>query len=187
ISVAFLGDGAVCQGMFHESLNLASIWNLPVLFVCENNQWAISTPYLVTSPVTNVADRAVAYGMKGMICNGNDVLDVYQTASKAIDFIRTKKKPILLEAKTYRLAAHFEGDIESYKSEEEQEAWEKKDPISQFEKRLLKKKILTGEILRNLHQEIKAHVKDAVDFAIQSPYPPPKLAFKHVFHEERKD
>ncbi len=184
ISVAFFGDGAVNQGMFHESLNLASIWKLPVLFVCENNHWAISTPFTDMSPIDNIADRACAYAMKSYICDGNDVLNVYQITANAIAHIREGKGPVLLEAKTYRLASHMEGDTELYKSEKEQETWEKKDPISQFEKRLLDENILTFAKLKDIKQEVKAQIKDAVDFALESPYPDPELAFQQVFYEK---
>ena len=137
VAVAFFGDGASNRGTFHESANLASIWKLPVIFLCENNQYASTTPYRSSTSVEDIADRARGYGMPGVVVDGNDVFAVYEAAKAAVERARGGGGPSLVEAKTYRIKGHFVGDPELYRSKEEvQEIFAKTDPISQFERQV---------------------------------------------------
>ena len=182
VSVAFFGDGASNQGTFHESLNLAAIWDLPVIFVCENNQYAESTPVSRVMRVKNVADRASAYGVEGIVVDGMDVLAVYEVALKACEKARSGKGPILLECKTYRYMGHEEGDPwETYRSKEEVEQWKQKDPINRLRKYLVGEKVLTEDEANQIEEEVKILIEDAIKFAEESPWPKPEDALKDVF------
>ena len=172
VCVTFFGDGAVSTGIFHESLNMASIFKLPLLLINENNQYAVSTPFTYSSPVTSVAQRAKAYGIEGISIDGNDVLKVYQTAVECIDKIRKGNGPILIEAKTYRWEGHYKGDPEKYRSVEEVMEWrEKRDPIRIFESTLLRERIMDSGIVDQIRNEIVTEIKEAVSFAEESPEP----------------
>jgi len=182
VSVAFFGDGASNQGTFHESINLAAIWDLPVLFVCENNQYAESTPFLKVMRVQNVADRAVAYGVPGVTVDGMDVMAVYEATLKACERARSGKGPTLLECKTYRYMGHEEGDPWiTYRSEEEVEQWKKKDSIQSFRRHLIEKKVLTDGKANVIEEEVKKLITGAIKFAEESPWPKPEEALKDVF------
>src|SRR3990170_6987745 len=135
VTVAFFGDGGSNTGAFHEGLNLAAVWNLPVLFVCENNQYAESTPRDVHQRIKDVAQRAMAYDIPGVVADGMDVFDVYQKTGEAIDRARGGGGPSLVEAKTYRFMGHYVGDPQTYRSKDEVEQWKKRDPIVLFRKR----------------------------------------------------
>ena len=137
VTVCFFGDGASNTGAFYEGVNLASVWNLPVVFICENNQYAESTPRAVHQKVKNVADRAAAFNIPGAVMDGMDVFDVYQKAGEAIDRVRAGGGPILLEAKTYRFWGHYVGDPQVYRTKEEVEEWRKRDPILTFRDRVV--------------------------------------------------
>jgi pyruvate dehydrogenase E1 component alpha subunit len=182
VSVAFFGDGASNQGTFHESLNLSAIWDLPVIFVCENNQYAESTHVSKVMRVKNVADRALAYGVDGVVVDGMDVLEVYRVALEACEKARSGKGPILLECKTYRYMGHEEGDPwTTYRSKEEVEQWKKKDPINKLREYLISKKIFTESEANQIEEEVKTLIKDAVKFAEESPWPKPEEALKDIF------
>jgi pyruvate dehydrogenase E1 component alpha subunit len=182
VSVAFFGDGASNQGTFHESLNLAAIWDLPVIFVCENNQYAESTSVSKVMRVKNVADRSVAYGISGVTVDGMDVMAVYEATFKACERARSGKGPTLLECKTYRYMGHEEGDPWiTYRSEEEVEEWRKKDPITRFRKFLVGKGILTEDNADEIKADVKRLIGEAIKFAEESPWPKPEEAFKDVF------
>jgi len=182
VTVVFFGDGASNQGTFHESMNLAAIWRLPVLFVCENNQYAESTPVAKAMLVKNVADRAAAYGIPGRVVDGMDVLAVHEGVNKYIDNVRRGEGPVLLECKTYRYFGHEVGDPWwTYRSKEEVEEWKKKDPIGSFEKRLISMNLMTKEDAKLISQEIKDLIEESVKFGVDSPFPEPQEAFKDVF------
>ncbi|MBI4337158.1 MAG: thiamine pyrophosphate-dependent dehydrogenase E1 component subunit alpha [Chloroflexi bacterium] len=182
VAVAFFGDGGSNQGIIHESMNLASIWKLPVIFVCENNQYAESTPAEYSVSVRNVADRAAGYGMPGVIADGMDIFDVYDKAGAAVGRARSGQGPTLLECKTYRYYGHFAGDNpRSYRSEEEEKQWHAKDPIQQFRQRVLAEKVLpTGE-LDAVDAEVAALMDEAVRFADASPLPGPEGLYEDVY------
>jgi TPP-dependent pyruvate/acetoin dehydrogenase alpha subunit len=182
VVAAFFGDGASNQGTFHESINLSAVWKLPVLFVCENNQYAESTRISDMMLVENVSDRAKAYGIPGETLDGMDVLAVHKGVKKHVDGIRKGGGPVLLECKTYRYFGHEVGDPWwTYRSKEEVEEWKKKDPIGSFEKRLISMNLMTKEDAKLISQEIKDLIEESVKFGMDSPFPEPQEAFKDVF------
>jgi pyruvate dehydrogenase E1 component alpha subunit len=182
VTVVFFGDGASNQGTFHESMNLAAIWRLPVLFVCENNQYAESTPVTKAMLVKNVADRAAAYGIPGRVVDGMDVLAVHETTEDAANKARDGHGPVLLECKTYRYLGHEEGDPwTTYRSETEVEEWKKKDAIQRLKKNLIEKGVITEDEACKIENEVQKLVEDSVKFADESPWPKPEEAFKDVF------
>lgn len=188
VAVAFFGDGGANQGVIHESMNLASIWKLPVIFVCENNLYAESTPVEYSSSVPDLARRAAGYGMPGVIADGMDVLDVYDKAGAAIGRARAGQGPTFLECKTYRYYGHFSGDNpRTYRTEEEERAYRSRDPIQALRQRLITEKVCTTEELDAIQQEVKAYIEDAVRFADQSPLPAPEELTTHVYVEIPKD
>ena len=171
VVACFFGDGASNQGTFHEGLNMASIWKLPVVFVCENNYYGISLSQAKHQAIADIADRANAYDMPGVVVDGNDVIAVYEAAGEAVKRARAGKGPSLIECKTYRHHGHFEGDPTVYRPKEEYEAWLKKDPIPRFEKSLRDMGVLTDAQMSNLRKEITNRVEAAVRFAEDSPWP----------------
>jgi len=182
VAVAFFGDGASNQGTFHESINLAAIWNLPVVFVCENNQYAEATPISAAMLVRNVADRAVAYGIPGVVVDGMDVSAVYEATLKAVKRAREGHGPTLLECKTYRYEGHEIGDPwETYRSKDDVEKWKKKDPIANLRQKLLNDGLATHQELDDLEKKVVELIDSAIEFGKQSPSPEPKEAFQDVF------
>lgn len=172
VAVAFFGDGASNRGTFHEAANMAAVWKLPVIFLCENNQWASTTPYLTTTSVADIADRAQGYGMPGVIVDGNDVFAVYEAAKELIDRARRGEGPAILECKTYRIKGHFVGDPEMYRTKEEvQKVLQETDPIPRFEDKVLKSKVMTKEELEAITKKVLADLNEALDFARTSPEP----------------
>ena len=184
ISVVFFGDGAVGEGEFHETLNLASIWKLPIVFVCENNMYGVNTPTSYSMAAENVADRAAAYSMPGEVAYGNDLFTVYETARKAVERARAGEGPSLIEFKTYRWRAHFEGGgMPDLRPRDELEEWKKKCPVAFMEQQLISMGIMNRDEINTLDAEIKSLVQDAVDFAMQSPEPAPEDAMADIFSE----
>jgi len=182
VAVSFFGDGASNQGTFHESLNLAAIWKLPVIFVCENNQYAESTPVSKVMLVKNIADRATAYGVTGVVVDGMDAAAVYEAVKEAVRRARKGKGPTLIECETYRFEGHEEGDPWiKYRSKEEVEEWKKRCPIEAFRAKLIKTKILTEEEAKKIDQETKMLIEEAVKFGEESPWPKPQEALEDVF------
>jgi pyruvate dehydrogenase E1 component alpha subunit len=182
VAVAFFGDGASNRGTFHESANLASVWKLPVIFLCENNQYASTTPYRSSTSVEDIADRARGYGMPGVIVDGNDVFAVYEAAKAAVERARDGGGPSLVEAKTYRIKGHFVGDPELYRSKEEvQEIFAKTDPISRFERQVSSEGSLSREKLDAIKLEVQELIDKALAFAKESPEPDPSELFSDVY------
>lgn len=181
VGVAVGGDGAVNQGTFHESLNLASLWKLPVIFVIEDNIWAISVPKDKSTAVVDISERAKAYGVPGVIVDGQDVLAVYEVAKKAVESARKGEGPSLIEIKVSRLRGHFEGDAQLYRSEEDLKLAKEKDPVIKFENLLLEKEVITEKEIESIKKIIEEEVKEAVEFARKSPYPKPEKALENVF------
>ena len=173
VAVAFFGDGAANQGVLHESLNLASIWSLPVIYVCENNGFAESTPAAYATSVPDVATRAAAYGMPGVIVDGSDVVEVFAAAQEAVRRARAGKGPTLLEVKTYRFMGHFEGDPDRYRDDREREQARGRDAVESLRERLVSAGSATEGELDALSTEIQAEVSQAVEFARASPFPDP--------------
>ncbi len=160
---------------------MAAIWKLPVLFVCENNLYAMGTSQSRVMTLENVADRAAAYGIPGVVVDGNDVIAVYEAAREAVERARSGKGPTLMECKTYRHKGHSRFDPATYRPKEEVEEWLKRDSIMRFRTRLLDMRTLTEEEADKIEQEVVAAVDDAVDFALESPYPAPDEALEHVY------
>lgn len=181
ITACFFGDGASNEGAFHEALNLAQVWKLPVLYVCENNQYALSTPLCDHCAVDDIADRALAYGMPSLVVDGNDVLAVQQAAAESIERIRSGSGPILMECKTYRLLGHFVGDPFVYRPEGEKDEWEAKDPIPRFREHLLQEGAADKEELDRIEKAALEEVEEAIRFAKENPYPAPEAAMEHVY------
>ena len=182
VAVCFFGDGAANEGAFHEGMNMAAIWDLPVIYVCENNLYAASTPVSVAFKIEDIADRAAAYGMPGVVVDGNDVEAVYQVAAEAITRARRGEGPTLIECKTYRLCGHSRSDPRTYRSKDEEAMWKAKDPIPRLAERLKELGLATDETLEAIEQEVTALVDEAVAFAEDSPSPEPTDTLKHVFH-----
>lgn len=184
VAVTFFGDGAANQGIFHESLNIAAIWNLPVIFICENNQYAMTVASKNVTSVEDIATRATAYGMPGEVVDGNDVYAVEKAFTKALKRAREGKGPTLIEAKTYRWEGHWTGDPQVYRSRKEIQEWKDKDPILRFEKLLLEDKVLSQEEIDAKHSEIEKLIEEAVEFAMNSPEPDPATVLDNVYYEE---
>ncbi|MFI7493961.1 thiamine pyrophosphate-dependent dehydrogenase E1 component subunit alpha [Kocuria sp. M4R2S49] len=185
VALAFFGDGAANQGCLYEAMNLAGAWDLPVVFLCENNQYALSTPaHTVTSGV--IAERAAGFGMPGVrVENGQDVLDVYDAAREAVERARRGEGPTLVEVVTYRYNEHSEGLRlgTDYRDQEERAAWLEKDPIVLFRERLIADGVGTEEQLDALEAEVLEEVEEAFRFSQDSPYPDPSDAFKDLYTE----
>lgn len=172
VCLAFFGDGASNAGIFHEALNLAGAWKLPVIFLCENNQYAITTPYTSTSAVRQVADRASAYGMPSQVVDGQDVLAVHEAVSSAAARARAGAGPSLVEAMTYRYGEHSSRmRYPVYRAAEELEAWRRRDPIVLFQAWLTERQTATAGELDRIAEGVTAAIEAAVEFARQSPYP----------------
>ena len=182
VSVVFFGDGASNRGTFHEALNMAAIWQLPVLFVCEMNQWASTTPYRTTTSVENIADRCQGYSIPGYVVDGNDVLAVYEAAKDIVADIRAGTGPALLECKTYRIKGHFVGDPEKYRTKEEvQHEFETNNPITRFEEKVLKAGALTQADLDAVYKQAEQEIAEALKFAKESPEPAPEAIYEDLY------
>jgi len=184
-SVAFFGDGAVQNGAFHEGLNMAAIWRLPVLYVCENNQYATEVPFSYATLNPNVGGRGPLYGVPSMTVDGNDVLAVFEAAGEAVRRARSGGGPTLIECKTYRTRPHAEGmRDDGYRTIAEINEWKSRDPIVLFRRRLIAERIATEEELEKMDAEIKADIEKAHEFAKGSPWPEPATAVRFVYSGE---
>jgi pyruvate dehydrogenase E1 component alpha subunit len=171
IILCFFGDGAANLGIFHEALNMASIWDLPVVYVCENNQYAMSMSVEDAFPIEEISKRAVCYDMPGQTVDGNDLMAVYGAVSEAVERARSGGGPSLVENVTYRWRGHSASDVNRYRTEEEIEAWKEKDPIKRFRKQVIEDGVLTKEQADTIEEQAYAAVDDAVEFAEGSPEP----------------
>lgn len=171
VIACFFGDGAACEGRFHESLNLAAVWDLPILYVCENNHWQAFVHRRETMLVERIADRAACYGIEGASVDGTDVTEVHRATVAAIGRIKATGKPYLLETVTYRLRGHYEPDDQSYVDPAELAQWRERDPILLTRQRLERTGLLTDAAFRRLDERVKRAVDDAIAFAEASPYP----------------
>jgi len=171
VTVAFFGDGASNRGTFHESLNMASALDLPAIFVCENNQFGMSTPFTYHSRNKTISQRAAAYDMPGVTVDGNDPVAVFEAAEQAVALARKGGGPTLIECLTWRHYGHFLGDMAKYKKPEDEKMWREKDPIPNFEKRLIESAVATAKELEQVKAGAKAEVQASIEFSMQSPYP----------------
>jgi len=181
VTACFFGDGAANQGTFHESLNMAAIWKLPVIYVCENNQYAMSMPVGRAMAVENIADRATAYGMPGLVVDGNDLEAVWQAARAAATRARRGDGPTLLECQTYRFCGHSRGDPRRYRTRTEEADWRKRDPIRRWRRRLVREGGMTAEEDRVIRKAARRTIRDAVAYAKRSPYPDAEDLEKGVY------
>ena len=187
VVVAFFGDGATNSGAFHEGVGLASAWCLPVLFVCQNNQYQQSTPIRDYCRLTDLADRAKSYGIPGVSVDGNDAIAVAEVAREAIESCRKGNGPILIVATTYRPYGHHMGDPgTSYRTKEEIEEWKKKDPIERLRNQLLQNKIATKAEIEEIHNATLRELDEAVKFSIESPEPEPEEALEDIYSPQVK-
>jgi pyruvate dehydrogenase E1 component alpha subunit len=184
VAIANFGDGASNIGAFHEALNMASVWRLPVVFVCQNNGYAEHTKLSFGTSVPNISIRSVAYGMPGITVDGNDPLAMYAAAKDAIERARNGGGPTLIEAKTFRFFGHVLGDQDGYMEKGEKEAWKAKDPVPAFRKWLISSKIATDEELSELEEAIETELDEALEFTLASPYPDVAELRRDVFEEE---
>ncbi|MCK4440079.1 pyruvate dehydrogenase (acetyl-transferring) E1 component subunit alpha [Candidatus Bathyarchaeota archaeon] len=181
VVACFFGDGASNQGTFHEAINMSAVWKLPVIFVCENNVYAMGTRQSTVMLVKNVADRAVAYGIPGVAVDGNDVLAVYEAARKAVEMARKDEGPTLIECKTYRHKGHSRIDPAKYRPKEEVEEWLRKDPIKRFKERLLQTNVVIEAEIQQIEREVSAEIEEAARFAMESSYPAAEEALQDVY------
>ncbi len=171
VAACFFGDGSTNTGSFHEGLNLASIWKLPVVYVCENNCFGMFTPLACTTPVDDIAHRAQSYGIPGVTVDGNDVVAVYETAQAAVARARAGEGPTLIECKTYRHMGHYQGDTQRYRDPAEVQRWKALDPIPRFRQMLMQCEVLTEAVDREIEAATQREAEEAIEFAIASPEP----------------
>lgn len=182
IMVAFFGDGSTNSGAFHEGIGLAAAWSLPVLFVCQNNQYQQSTPTRDYTRLSDIADRAKGYGIPGMSVDGNDAIAVAEVAREAIEKCRKGEGPIFIVANTYRTVGHHMGDPgTSYRPKEEVEEWKKKDPIKRLRQQMVQNKMATDAELDEIEQNVLRELDEAVKFAQESPMPAPEEALEDIY------
>jgi len=181
VTVCFFGDGACNTTRFHEGVNLASIWKLPIVYVIENNMYAETTPISYAANIPNIADRAAAYGIPGKTVDGNDVLAVYEVVGEAVARARKGEGPTLVECKTCRHHGHYEGDTDTYRTKQELGECHKRDPIPRFRKKLVEMGVLTEKDADKIGQEINEEIEEAVKFAEESPLPAPEETLEDVY------
>ena len=184
VAVAFFGDGAVNNGAFHEGLNMASIWNLPLLFICENNQFATEVPFSESSGIPDVGRRGDAYGIPGIEVDGNDILAIHQVAGEAVERARAGDGPTLIECKTYRTRPHAEGMADfTYRTREEVEEWKARCPIKRLRETMIDEDPSSEAELDRVDEKVQQLIQEAQEFADQSPFPLPETAARHVYCE----
>lgn len=181
VAITFFGDGAVNQGAFHEGLNLAAIWQAPVIFFCENNLYSEMTPIRAMVHIEHLSERAAAYGIPATRVDGYDVLAVYQATAEAVARARTGGGPTFIEAMTYRLVGHMVGDSEPYRTRDEVNEWRQRDPLITFPRRLVDEFGVAPATVETTRQEVEVEIQDIVRFAMDSPWPSPDEATEDVF------
>ena len=183
ITVCFFGEGAAAEGAFHEALNLASLWEVPVLFVCENNLYAMGTALRYSHAVQEIEKKGPAYGIEATAVDGMDLLKVMNAANKAVDQVRSSGKPYLLVCNTYRFRAHSMFDAELYREKSEVEEWKKRDAIPRFREFLLKENLINQEQLQEMEKTVDTEIREAVDFAEAGTWEPIEDLTKFVYTE----
>lgn len=181
VTLSFFGDGATNEGAFHEALNIAAIWKLPVVFFCENNQYGMSSHIDEMVAIKRLSSRADAYGFPGITIDGNNLFEVIETTKKAVEYARSGKGPFFIEAETYRLNGHSKSDKEKYRTTEEVDLWYRKDPIMRYEQYLYQKNIMNKKQAKEINQNITQEVEEALRFAIESPKPVESELYKDVY------
>ena len=181
VALVFFGDGAANEGAFHESLNLAAIWNLPVIYFCENNHYAMSMSIFKASKIEHLSERAAAYGIPGVTVDGNDVIEVYRATCAAADRARSGGGPTLIEAKTYRWKGHSKSDKQRYRTKEEVKEWQERDPTARLAQRMLDAGLLDEAGLARLQAQVDDDIAAAIEFAKASPDPDPASILEGVY------
>lgn len=187
ITICFFGEGATNEGVFHESLNLASVWKLPVIFLCENNLYQVFTSVEESLPISDISARAISYGIPGITCDGNDVFKLYEVLDSAIKRARSGQGPSLIEAKTYRWEGHYTGDGYAkggYRSIEEIEKWKAKDPVERLGRYLIENRIANSAVLEKIRHDLKDEMEKSAQYAKESPWPDDSDLYADVFYEE---
>lgn len=184
VVACFFGDGASNEGAFHEGINMAAIWDLPVVYVCENNLYGASTHVSRVMKVEHISERAAAYGIPGFTVDGMDVVAVQDAMSEAVERARSGRGPTLVECETYRFVGHSRTDPMLYRPKEEMAEWKSRDPIPRLRNQMLEAGIATESDFLKIEDDVERELEDAVDFARKSPHPLPEDCLKHVFVEE---
>ena len=187
VAVSFFGDGASNEGTFHESLNMASIWKLPIIFVCENNGYGISVPVSESTSVKDISVRGAAYDMPGETVDGNDVEAIDAAFARALERAKSGQGPTLIECKTYRWMGHWTGDPQTYRTREEVNFWKAKDPIKRWREKLIAAGLYTAAELDQMDQSAEEETTAATEFALNSPNPDPAHVLDDVFYEGGDD
>jgi len=183
VAVTFYGDGASNQGVTHEAMNLAAVWKLPVIFVCENNGFGISVPLKESTSVEDISKRATAYGIPGYTVDGNDVLAIDEVMKKALKRAKDGEGPTLIECKTYRWLGHWTGDPQVYRTREDVDEWKKKCPIKRLREYMISNNILSEKEIDEIESKSQQEVEAAAQFALESPEPDPATVMEDVFFE----
>lgn len=183
IVVCFFGDGAANRGNFHGALNMASIWDLPIIYVCENNKYAMSMPFEEAFNISRISDRKTSYGMEGITIDGNNVVEVFNTVKYFSDYTRNGKGPVLIECITYRHKGHSKSDAQVYRTKEEVKEWMEKDPIKIYKNYLFENKVMDEEMFAKIEQEVEEELSEAVKFAEASPFPERSEVEEDVYYE----
>ncbi len=182
VAVCFFGDGASNQGIMLETINMAAAWNLPAIYICENNQYGEHTPYQAVTGVKDIADRAKGLGLEGLIVDGSDVLEMYESMSAAVDKARKGDGPTLIEAKTYRFHGHHVGDAMTYRTRKESEWWrDNKDPIQLLGQYMTTNKVAKQDELDTIYKQVEGDVLAAIEFGKEAPLPPPEQAYEDLY------
>lgn len=181
IVLCFFGDGAANRGNFHGSLNMASIWDLPVIYICENNQYGMSTPLKQAFNIARISDRKYSYNIEGLTIDGNNVVEVFNTAKHFADYCRSGKGPALIENLTYRWKGHSKSDAQIYRTREELKEWMQKDPILRYRQFLIENGIITEKDDKDIEETAKESIRKAVKFAEESPFPDPAVIEEDVY------
>lgn len=181
VAVCFFGDGASNEGAFHEALNLASAFKLPVIYVCENNLYGVGTRQSHVRKIEDIAERAVGYAMPGLVVDGNDVMAVHEAVQEAVDRARGGGGPALIECKTYRWRTHFEGERDTYRPPAEVDDWMRREPIAPYRRLLIERGVLTTQEADEIEQRVIHELDEAVEFARTSPLPAPESALEDLW------
>ncbi len=184
VSFIFFGDGATAQGTLHETMNLASLWDLPAIFICEDNQYGMGTANARAIANTDIATKAEGYGMKGHTLNGMDLNEVHSRMGDIVKEVRATRRPVLVHMRTYRYTGHSVSDAGLYRTKEEVDLYKSKDPIIALSREMVETKIITEDELKNLQKKIKASTQEAIDFAEESPEPPLEELTQHVYMDD---
>lgn len=181
VTICFFGDGASNQGTFHEAINIGSAFDLPVVYVCENNQYGVGTKQCDVRNVEDIADRAVGYGIPGLAVDGNDVIAVYEACREAVERARSGRGPTLIECKTYRWQCHFEGEPDTYRPSEEVAAWKEREPLAPYRAKLIEQGVMSEGEGDAIEDKVVQELDEAVEFARQSPLPEPETALEDLW------